>query len=403
MKKRKTFCVHCKSPLNKKIIRMEKMPIANNYNHKYYEKYPIDVKICQKCYLIQNTTKINNKKIFSNYFYQSKFSTTWLKHCKKLKQDLYKHGLKNGNILEIGCNDLTLGNILRLNKNKYFGVDPAKNIFKENLKFKNKFEKIYCDYFGYKFAKKLKQIDFDIIIGTNVIAHVPNLNDFLKGLSLLMNTKTTAIFEFQYFGNMFKNGLYDTIYHEHYYYHTITSLNKILEKFNLKIFKVKELNIHSGSLRIYIKESKINKSYKNVEKFLKYEKKIGITNFRLLKKFENLAKNHKYRLRKLIKSYLKNNIICAYGAAAKGNTLLNYSNLNSKDIKFIFDENKFKQGKFFPGTDIKIISPKKIFKINPEYILILAWNIQKEIYKKIKKISPKIKFIIPYPDVRILK
>ena len=156
-------------------------------------------------------------------------------------------------------------------------------------------------------------------------------------------------------------------------------------------------------MRIYIKKSKIKKSYKNVEKFLNYEKKIGITNFRHLKKFETFAKNHKYKLRKLIKSYLKNNIICGYGAAAKGNTLLNYSNLNSKDIKFIFDENKLKQNKFFPGTDIKIISPKKIFKINPEYILILAWNIQKEIIKKIKRISPKVKFIIPYPDVRILK
>jgi len=396
------FCIHCKNFLKIKLINMGMMPIANDYNLSK-KKYLLKVMFCTKCYLIQNTARVNHKKIFLNYFYKSKYSSIWQTHCRKMKLDLKKFNLNTANILEIGCNDLTLAKILKSKKNKYLGIEPAKNIIRENKK-NNKFKNnLICDFFNQKLARKLTNegYKFDIVIGTNVIAHIQNINDFIKGLSIIINDNTVGIFEFQYIGDMIRGNLYDTIYHEHYYYHSITSLSIILKKFNLEIFKIKKVKIHSGSLRIYIKKN-YNLTNTKIKNFIKFEKKEGIINPKIIKKFGTNALKHKTKLVRLITTKLKNQLICGYGAAAKGNTLINFCKFNNKHIKYIFDKNKLKQKKIFPGTNIKILSPNNIKKINPDYILILAWNIYKEVVMEIRKKKIRSKLIIPYPNIKII-
>ena len=398
---KKNFCKHCNSKLNITLIDFGKMPIANEYGFKKNKKYDLNVMFCRKCFLIQNTNYLNPKKIFNKYYYESKHSIQWIKHCKNLVKELKKYGFKNANILEIGSNDLTLGKLVKLHKGNYTGIDPAKNIFKKNKKLIRKDFQLICDYFSENLAKKLVGSNkFKIIIGTNVIAHIPDINNFVKGLFYLMENETIAIFEFQYFGDMLKHTIFDTIYHEHYYYHSLTSLNIIFRNYGMEIFNFKKIDIHSGSLRIYVRKKK-NKVNKKILNFINLEKKNGISHIGKIKSFQNKSQKYKYRFNKLFKEKLKNKLVCAYGAAAKGNTFINFNELTSDQIKYVFDKNKLKQNNLFPGTDILVKSPNEINIIKPDYILILAWNIKDEIIKNIKKINPKCKFIIPFPKIKI--
>jgi hypothetical protein len=203
---------------------------------------------------------------------------------------------------------------------------------------------------------------------------------------------------------MVQNGLYDTIYHEHFFYHSLTTLNKILQKFCLKIFDAKRIKIHSGSLRIYI--CKINNQKKRSKRFLrliKSENNYKLNNINTYKIFKKKIFLHKNRLSKLIKIQLKEKLICGYGAAAKGNTLLNVIKIKNKQIKFIFDKSNLKNKFIFPGTDIPIININKIKYIKPEYILILPWNIKNEIIKNLNYVKKwNGKFIIPFPKIQII-
>ena len=261
-------------------------------------------------------------------------------------------------------------------------------------------------FFGYKVAKKIKKTygSQDLIICNNVYAHVPDILDFTKGLKELISKNGIITIEFPHFLNLVKKNQFDTIYHEHFSYLSLQSTNKILQKYDLEIFNVEKIITHGGSLRIYIKNKtfktiKINKNFKRI---YTEEKKSNIFKKSIMLKFSSkLEKIKKDFINLLINLKLEKKKVAAYGAAAKGNTFLNYCNIGSSLIDFVVDKNFSKVGKLLPGSHLKIFSVDKLKKYKPDYLVILPWNIKKEIIRQIKINELKTKFITAIPKITI--
>ena len=237
-----------------------------------------------------------------------------------------------------------------------------------------------------------------------MLAHVPDLIDFIKGLENLIKDRGVISIEFPHLKNLISKTQFDTIYHEHYFYFSLICLNRIFDKQNLKIFDVEKINTHGGSLRIYVCKNRNTRPISNkVEKILKEEKKFGLNNIKTYLKFKNKVYNlKKNSLKFLEKCHSNKKKIYAYGAAAKGVTFLNYLKIKKKNIKYVYDTSKFKINKFLPLSHIRILSPNDIVKTKPDYLLILPWNLHKEISTQLKFVKRwKCKFITLVPKLKI--
>ncbi len=284
----------------------------------------------------------------------------------------------------------------------FLGIEPTKNTAKICIK---KGINVIQKFFSYKLSKKIKN-KADLVICNNVLAHVPNLTDFIKGLENTINKKGIITIEFPHLKNLIKKIQFDTIYHEHYFYFSLISLKKIVTKLNLKIFEVEKINTHGGSLRVYLCKIKNPKKIsKKVEQLIKEEKAFGLNNIKTYLAFKKKV----YQLKKkslefIYRCKLKNKKIYAYGAAAKGITFLNYLQISREDIKYVYDASKFKINKFLPTSHIPICNPKNLAKTRPNYILILPWNIQKEIRSELKFAKLwNCKFLTFIPNIKIFK
>jgi len=401
---------------NKRIIDyfcdLGSTPLANSFlkNKSFIKKeksFPLKVFYCKNCYLPQLPEHVSVKNIFSNYDYFSSYSESWIEHSRKfVDKVIQKQKLNvNNKICEIASND---GYLLQFFKKKGYevlGIEPASNVANKALKKKIPTIKLF---FGYKSAKIIKKTygTQDLIICNNVYAHVPDILDFTKGLKELVSKNGIITIEFPHFQNLVLKSQFDTIYHEHFSYLSLHAVTRILKKFDLIIFKVEKLVTHGGSLRIYVKNKdykkiKIDKSFKVI-----YEQEIKsyifkkVKMLRFSKKLETIKKNF---INLLIDLRLKKNKIVAYGAAAKGNTFLNYCNIGDSLIDFIVDKNPSKIGKFLPGSHLKIFPINKLEQFKPDYIVILPWNIKNEIIKQIKISKLKVKFITAVPRITIYK
>jgi hypothetical protein len=405
-------CKFCQSKNLKQIVNLGSTPLANTYvkkfqDFKYEKNYPLKVKFCKKCKLIQVPHNIKPNKIFVEYDYLSGMSSTWIRHCEKFFKKItkkFKLKSKSNYILEIGSND---GSLLKFFKQKNFnciGIEPSKYAAKI-ARSQNKINTIN-DFLTPKLARKIvKNKMVNLIIANNVIAHILDIKEFIHAISILCNEKTIISIEFPYALNLFKNLQFDTIYHEHHYYYSLESIQILLKKYNLFIFDLEKINIHGGSIRIFVKK-KFNKKIKKSKKLLneiKKEKKMKIYNKQSIKKFSQKVHEIKLNAKKYLKILKdKNKKISAYGAAAKGNTFLNYCGINNKTIDFIYDENKLKQNKYLPGSKIKILDPKKIKENRPDFIILLPWNIKSEIlktYQYVKKWG--CRFIVFIPRLKL--
>ena len=255
------------------------------------------------------------------------------------------------------------------------------------------------------FSKKIKKIhNFKMIIANNVIAHVDNVKDFVEGLSYLSNSETIISIEFQYVVSLIKKNQFDTIYHEHFSYYSLLSFHNLIDQFDLKIFHVQKIKTHGGSLRVFLCKKNNNlKVSSNTYKIINQEKKIKINKISFYLKFQknilSLKKSFHKNISKIINSNKK---IFAYGAAAKGNTFLSYMNLSEREINFILDKNPIKIDKLSPGGLIPILDPKILINNFPDYILILAWNLKKEIVNDLKKnYHYRKNFITSIPNFKI--
>ena len=406
----------CRLCGNKDIIRVFNLgytPLANSYSNKNVssklKKYPLGLNLCNGCGHLQLSHSVKPEKMFSNYLYKTNTSYKNFLHFKNYANKIKKKFSRKGDkILDIASNDGTFLNFF--NKKKFFrvGIDPAKNLKKlTTSKGIIQIDDFFTEKTSFKIKKKYQK--FDIITANHVCAHVEDLNDFFKGVKNLLKDDGIFIFEVSYRGSVLKKNTFDTIYHEHLDYHALSPISKFIKKFNLKLFDFEITEAQGGSLRVYVSKNLRIRNKKKIKNQLIKEKKIyKLFNINTYKIFREKINNCKVQLQRILKDFDKKNYnIAGYGAAAKTTTLLNYFNLNkNKTIKFIFDDNKLKQGLYLPGTQIKILDPRYLFRENLDILIIFAWNysdiIIKNIKKKLKK-KKSLKFLVPFPKPKILK
>jgi 2-polyprenyl-3-methyl-5-hydroxy-6-metoxy-1,4-benzoquinol methylase len=407
---RKT-CRLCPSSSFELVLDLGKQPPSNSFltknQLKYSEKkFPLRLYICKKCYHLQLLDVVDKKHLFSNYHYFTSANKPIIEHFKKYAENVYKKILEkkeNPFVVEVGSNDGTLLKQLKKNKVNVLGIEPAKNLAQISRKSKIKTEN---SFFNQRLAKKIaKKQRADLVIANNVLGHVDDLDEFIVGVKELLKNDGVFVFEVPHALNLIKKLEFDTIYHEHISYFSIIPLSNWLKKYELEIFNVEKQKVHGGTIRIYVSKKNNFKNNNSVENIKNIEKKYGITK---ISTYRNFSKKI-YHLKKILQKkimILKNNnkIIFGYGASAKGNVLLNFCEIDNNILDFVTDTTKIKQGKFTPGTKIKIINPKNRPNKSSEMIaLLLAWNYKTAIIKNEKKfLRNGGKFLIPIPKPRIV-
>ena len=388
-------CLACNSKNLRQVLDLNLQPLANSYlrnRHLKEKKYPLKVNACLNCNHLQLSIAVNPKKIYQNYDYVSGTTNTYKKFMKKFYRFCIQNNKKKflyKNILDIGCNDGSQLDVFKSNNFKTYGVDPAKNIFKISSKKHN----VICDFFNKKVVAKINN-KFDFIISQNSFAHNPKPIEFLKNAKELMHEKSLLIIQTSQ-ADMCRNLEFDTIYHEHINFFNINSMNKLIQRSELKLDNVVKDPIHGSSYLFVIKR------YSDQKKIYKLLKKEKFLNFKYYKNWGKRCKETVKKIKYRIDNISKKNIIIGYGAAAKANTFLNFSKVK---FEIIIDDNKLKQNKFCPGSKIPIKSLNfiKNYKKNI-YIVPLAWNFYKEIKKRVISVRKKNKdkFIVFFPKFKI--
>ena len=405
-------CRHCKKTLKHTFLDLGFAPPSNAYLNKNDLKkqeiyFPLKVYVCKYCWLVQTEDYTNAEALFtSDYAYFSSTSTGWLNHAKNYADKIIKKLSldKDSFVIEIASNDGYLLKNFLVKNIPCLGIEPTASTAKAAEKLGIS---VLRRFFGENLSRQLayKGKKADLIIGNNVYAHVPDINDFTKGLKVILKSKGTITIEFPHIMRMIEGAQFDTIYHEHFSYLSLHTVNRIFKKSGLRIYNVEELPTHGGSLRIYgCHNNDTRKTEKLVGRLLKEEKKQGLQKLTTYLNFKPRAEKIKNDLVEfLIKQKNKNKKVVAYGAAAKGNTLLNYAGIKKDLISCVYDAAKAKQGRFMPGSHIPILPPNQLYKSRADYILILPWNIASEVRKKnIIKKNNKTKFVITVPKLKIL-
>jgi len=378
LKNYRTSCRVCNSNDLELVLPLGKIPLANNLINNEtdeYEKYPLELLKCNDCSNCQLSFSIDHKLLFDNYLYTSSTSKSFRDHFEKAADNYIQllNIKKSDLIVDIGSNDgIGLARFSKLGY-KVLGIEPAKNICEianeSGITTKN-------SYFNKKCTEEIKS-EFGIpklILASNVFAHNDNLFEFAKNVKNLLHQDGTFIIEVQYLLNTLQDLTFDNIYHEHYNYWSVTSLNNLFNQIDLKISKVEKINTHGGSIRVYVNKKRI--SFDNsLERFLKDELQFGINNPKIYydfsKNVENLKFNVQSNLKKLKNKYRK---IAGYGAPAKATTKLNYYNINSEILEFIVEDNPLKKDKIIPGVNIPIKNRNELIKENIKVVIVLAWN-----------------------------
>ena len=406
-------CRFCNAKLDFEFIDLINSPPSNSFLtkdqlNKPEKFYPLKLFLCDKCLLVQIDEYKKSNDIFNeNYLYYSSFSKIWLDHAKNYVDLVLKRFELNKDslVIEIGSNDGYLLQYFQDLDIPCLGIEPSSKTAKVA---KEKGIKVIEDYFSISLAEKLveQNLKADLLVGNNVLAHVPKINDFIQGLKILLKDKGVITMEFPHIMQLIENNQFDTIYHEHFSYFSFITVNKIFEHYGLEIFDVEELLTHGGSLRIYAKhqEDKTKKISDNVNNLFSKEYSRKMNSIKYYKNFQDKVDKLKNTFLKfLINQKLKGRTVIAYGAAAKGNTLLNYCGVKKDLISFVVDISPYKQGKFLPASHIPIVDESVITKVKPDFIVILPWNIKNEIMDQLSYAKEwGCKFVIPIPEVVII-
>lgn len=404
-------CRSCETALKDVFVDLGVSPLANSYVRqedlgKMERFYPLLAYVCHDCRLVQLDEFESPEHIFSDYAYFSSFSESWLKHAKQYVDNVVKRFALNEQnfVVEIASNDgYLLKNFLPY-KIPLLGIEPAKNVAKVA---NDAGVRTQSDFFGQKLAEKIKAKfqPADLMIANNVLAHVPKLNDFVSGFKTLLAPEGVITFEFPHLMQLIKDGLFDTIYHEHFSYLSLHSASYALSRHGLKVFDVEHLSTHGGSLRLFVchSNSKKHNVSANVTQLESEEKKFGLTDISAYKGFAQTTQKIKRDLLKfLIDARENGKRVAAYGAPAKGNTLLNYAGIRTDFVEFTVDRNPAKVGTYLPGTRIPVLSPEALFSRKPDYIFILPWNLKEEIMEQCKEArSWGAKFVVSHPSLKV--
>ena len=405
-------CRFCGQTLTHTFVDLGMSPLCESYIsaqqlNEMERFYPLHVYVCDNCFLVQLLEYVSPDKIFSDYAYFSSYSDSWLKHAQNYVEMAiarFKIDLKS-QVVEIASNDGYLLQYFVQRGIPVLGVEPAGNVAAVA---ERKGIPSLVKFFGKKTALELaaegKQAD--LLLGNNVLAHVPDINDFVAGLKVLLKTAGVITMEFPHLMRLMEENQFDTIYHEHFSYLSFITVEEIFLAHGLTIFDVDEISTHGGSLRIYGRhhddDSKPVKE--RVSQLRDREIKAGLQCLRSYSSFTERVKGTKRKfLDFLIQAKRQGSSIVGYGAPGKGNTLLNYCGIRTDFVDYVVDRSPHKQGKFLPGTHIPIHDPNRIKETKPDYLVILPWNIKTEIMEQHSYIAEwGGRFVVPIPEVTVL-
>ncbi len=410
----KQFCRFCGRELKHSFVDLGMSPLSNSYipleaSEKGQMTYPLHVRVCDKCYLVQLGEFESPQDIFGDYAYFSSFSTSWLRHAEEYVNHMMKdYGIdEKSQVVEIASNDGYLLQYFKRANVPVLGIEPAKNVAKVAVEEKG--IPSISEFFGVDLAKRLvreKQIKADLLLGNNVLAHVPDINDFVEGMKILLAEDGIVTMEFPHLLQLIQQRQFDTIYHEHFSYLSFGTVKEIFEKHGLRLFDVEEWPTHGGSLRIFACHRQCEKyiKQKGVQDMLSKEDNAGLRKIETYTAFSKKVMGIKYELLDcLTKLKRQGKQIVGYGAAAKGNTLLNYCGIRQEYLDYVVDMNPNKQNTLLPGSRIPVFEPEKIQETKPDYILILPWNLKEEIMNQLFYVREwGARFIVAIPQVSII-
>jgi hypothetical protein len=410
---RSLACRFCGAPLSEVFVDLGASPLANSYLEpedlgKAEAFYPLRAYVCGECLLVQLPEEERPEAIFSDYAYFSSYSDSWLRHAKTYAEAMIERfGLGAGHqVIEIASND---GYLLRWFKEKgipVLGVEPAGNVAAAA---EAAGIPTVVRFFGEATARELvaEGKRADLLVGNNVLAHVPGLNDFVAGLKILLAPAGVLTMEFPHLLRLMAEDQFDTIYHEHYSYFSFATVRKIFAAHGLTLFDVEELPTHGGSLRIYAchDEDAAKPVGEKVADLLAREEAAGLGKLETYRSFGERVQRVKWGLlRFLIDTKEEGKSIAGYGAPAKGNTLLNYCGIRTDFLDYTVDRSPHKQGRYLPGVRIPIHGPDRLRQTRPDYVLILPWNLKEEIVEQMGDVrSWGGRFVVAIPEVEILE
>ena len=405
-------CRFCKSPLRYTLVDLGMSPLCESYLtadqlDQMEPFYPLKVYVCSECFLAQLEEYVRPEDIFTEYAYFSSYSDSWLQHARSytdLMIERFKLG-KEHQVIELASNDGYLLQYFVERGIPALGIEPAGNVAKVAVE---KGIPTITEFFGTRLAKKMvdQGTRADLLLGNNVLAQVPDLNDFVAGMKISLKPRGVITMEFPHLMRLIEGNQFDTIYHEHFSYFSFIAVERIFAEHGITLFDVEELPTHGGSIRIYgrhtedaaravtgrvkeLKAREISAGYDQMESYSAFAEKVKETKRKIL--------------RILIDSKEKGKRIVGYGAPGKGNTLLNYCGIREDFLDYTVDRNPYKHGRFTPGTHIEIFPPDRIAKDRPDYLFILPWNLKDEIMRQMSFIREwGGKFIIPIPEPIIL-
>jgi len=405
-------CRYCRAPLRTTFADLGMSPlcqthIAPDQLHEMEPFYPLHAYVCDRCFLVQLQEFVTPDSIFGEYAYFSSYSTSWVEHARRYAEmAITRFGLgKASKVMEIASNDGYLLQHFVARGVPVLGIEPAANVAKVAAE---KGVPTTVRFFGRNAAEDIarEHRQPDLLLGNNVLAHVPDLNDFVAGMKRLLAPGGVITMEFPHLQRLMAENQFDTIYHEHFSYFSFAVVEKVFAHHGLTMFDVEELPTHGGSLRIYARhaENTALQVEEGIDALRQREIEDGFLTLDRYRGFGEQVKSTKRKLLSfLIDAKQRGKRVVGYGAPGKGNTLLNYCGIRTDFLDFTVDANPYKQGKFTPGTRIPILAPERIREARPDYVLILPWNLKDEISRAASYISEwGGRFAVPIPEIRVL-
>ena len=405
-------CRHCSAELKLTLVDLGSAPPSNAYltiqKLQNPEKwFPLRVLVCEQCWLVQTEDFAQADELFdADYAYFSAFSSSWLTHSERYVSDMAQRFSLNeqSHVVEIAANDGYLLQYVKALGIPCTGIEPTASTASAA---RAKGIDIVEEFFGVNLAKQLvadgKQAD--LTAANNVLAHVPEINDFVAGFTALLKPNGVATFEFPHLLNLIELNQFDTIYHEHFSYLSLTAVQHIFAANGLSVFDVQELPTHGGSLRVFAQRTDTGLQVINdqVRLLLQKEKSVGMRTAEYYTGFQGKSEKVKDDfVAFLIEAKRKGKSVAAYGAAAKGNTLMNFAGIRSDLIQFAVDKNPAKQGKYMPGSRIPIVSEDRLIEERPDYVVILPWNLREEVMQQLAYVQEwGGKFVTAVPDLKL--
>lgn len=406
-------CRHCGSSLDFTFLDLGSAPPSNSYltDQTLFSPemwFPLRILVCENCWLVQTEDFADREVFFNNdYAYFSSFSTSWLEHSKKYVNDMIsRFALDRSSLaVEIACNDGYLLQYVKEAGIRCFGVEPASGTAKAAAQ---RGIDVVESFFGRKIAEKLVKVKgaADLVTANNVLAHVPDINDFVSGFTCLLKPDGVATFEFPHILRMVTGNQFDTAYHEHYSYLSLTAVSHIFTDNGLSIFDVEEIPTHGGSLRVFAQRTDSgNKAVTmNVQLILDIESCAGVSSRIFYSDFQSKAEKVKNDLLSFLIESKKHGLkVSAYGAAAKGNTLLNFAGVRPDLLSCVVDRNPVKQGRYMPGSRIPIVSGDLLKSYRPDFLLLLPWNLRDELVGQLSHVTEwGCRFVVAVPELEII-